>query len=197
MVISRAERGTGRLDLEVLERITIALGVALIVDFGRDLREDVADAGHLAMQELVLRLARPAGYEPSFELATRPAEPWRSADVALAKEARRLAIEVECWNSMGDVGAATRTTTRKVAELEALAIARWGAEAKVASVWVVKATARNRDLIARYPEVFATRFPGSSRGWVDALTTGAEPPAQPGLVWCDVGATTLFAWRRR
>jgi hypothetical protein len=64
-------------------------------------------------------------------------------------------------------------------------------------VWVVRATARNRALVARYPEVFAARFPGSSARWVAALTTGALPPSQPGLVWSDVGATRLFAWRRR
>ena len=44
------------------------------------------------------------------------------------------------------------------------------------------------------PEVFASRFPGSSR--VEALTRGDPPPAEPGLVWCDVSATRLFAWRR-
>jgi hypothetical protein len=61
---------------------------------------------------------------------------------------------------------------------------------------VVRATARNRQLVARYPEVFASRFPGSSIGWVRALATGTEPPAEPGLVWCDANATRLYAWRR-
>jgi hypothetical protein len=44
--------------------------------------------------------------------------------------------------------------------------------------------------------VFASRFPGSSRRWVDALTTGTPPPRETGLVWCDVGATRLSEWRR-
>jgi transcriptional regulator with XRE-family HTH domain len=196
MVISRVERGVGPLDLETLERIALALGVALVIDFGRDPAEDVADAGHLAMQELVLRLTRASGFEVRFELATRQAEPWRSIDVGLALEQRLLAIEVECWNTIGDVGAASRSSGRKQAELEAVAIARWGPGARARLVWVVRATARNQDLVARYPEVFATRFPGSSRGWIETLTTGAEPPAEPGLVWCDVGATRLYPWRR-
>ena len=51
--------------------------------------------------------------------------------------------------------------------------------------------------VDRYPELFASRFPGSSRGWVDALTKGTPPPGQPGLVWSDVAGTRLFAWRRR
>lgn len=196
LVIGRAERAVGPLDLETLERISIALGVPLILDLGRDLLEDVADAGHLAMQELVLRVTRMAGFDVRFELPTRPAEPWRSIDVAVASEARRLAIEIECWNTISDVGAASRSTARKQAELEAIALARWGPDARVRSVWVVRATARNQALAARYPEVFAARFPGSSKAWLKALTTGSEPPEESGLVWSDVGATRLFAWRR-
>jgi transcriptional regulator with XRE-family HTH domain len=197
MVESRIERGVGNPDLDALQRIALALDRPLIVSFGgRDPSEAPVDAGHLAIQELVLRLGRSAGYTGSFELPTRPAEPWRSADVGLVSDARRRLIHAECWNTIGDVGAAARSSARKLAELEDLAIARWG-EASTGLVWIVRATARNRALIARYPEVFASRFPGSSRGWVDALTTGSEPPSESGLVWCDVGATRLFAWRRR
>ncbi len=64
-------------------------------------------------------------------------------------------------------------------------------------VWLVRATARNRALVARYPEVFAARFPGSSAGWVRALVAGAPTPTGTGLVWCDVASTRVFAWRRR
>jgi transcriptional regulator with XRE-family HTH domain len=196
-IVGRAERGVGPIDLETLERISIALDVPLVLDFGRDRARDVSDAGHLGVQELVLRLGRAAGLEPHFELATKPAEPWRSSDAALADNPRRLLIGVECWNDIGDVGASSRSSTRKQAELEALAVARWGPDGRARHVWVIRATARNRDLVARYPEVFAARFPGSSRGWVDALTSGAEPPVEPGLVWCDVGATRLYEWRQR
>lgn len=196
-VVGRAERGVGPIDLETLERISIALDVPLVLNLDRDRAEDVSDAGHLAMQELVLRLGGTAGREPHFELATKPADPWRSSDAALADDPRRLLIGVECWNEIGDVGASSRSSTRKQAELEALAVARWGPDGRARHVWVVRATARNRDLVARYPEVFAARFPGSSRAWVEALTTGAEPPSEPGLVWCDVGATRLYEWRRR
>ena len=196
-VVGRAERGIGPIDLETLEQISIALDVPLVLDFGRDRAREVSDAGHLGMQELVLRLGRTAGLEPQFELATKPAEPWRSSDAALANERYRILIGAECWNEIGDVGASSRSSTRKQAELEDLAAARWGPDGRASHVWVVRATARNRDLVARYPEVFAARFPGSSRAWVDALTTGAEPPEEPGLVWCDVGATRVYEWRQR
>jgi hypothetical protein len=43
-------------------------------------------------------------------------------------------------------------------------------------VWVVRPSAANRRLLARYPEIFRSAFPGSSRAWVAALTTGAPPP---------------------
>jgi transcriptional regulator with XRE-family HTH domain len=197
LVIGRLERGEGRLDVETLERIAVALGVPLAIGFDRDLREDVADAGHLAIQEVVLRLARPAGYSREFELPTRPNEPWRSADVAFGSEEQRRAIEAECWNTFGDVGAAVRSSRRKLIEIEQLAVARWGADASAGLVWVVRDTARNRALVSRYPEVFASTFIGSSDAWVKALTTGSAPPDGPGLVWCDVASGRLHAWHRR
>jgi len=197
MVEGQIERGVANPDLEALQRIAVALGRPLVVSFaGRDAEDLPAGAGHLAMQELVLRIGRGAGYTGFFELATRPAEPWRSADIGLAAPTAQRLVHVECWNTIGDIGAAVRSSNRKRAELADLAIARWGSEATTHLIWVVRATARNRALIARYPEVFARAFPGSSRRSLDALTRGTTPPNDPGLVWCDVSATRLFAWRR-
>ena len=161
LVIGRLDRGEGRIDVELLERVALALGLSLVVTLGRDLDATPADGGHLQIQELVLRHARASGFGASFELAARPAEPWRSVDVGLAVEAIRRMIVVECWNTIGDVGAASRGSTRKRAEAEAAAVARWGPSGGAALVWIVRATARNRHLLARYPEVFAARFPGS------------------------------------
>lgn len=198
LVIGRAERGVGSLDIGTLERLSIAFGVSLAMGFDRDVRADVADAGHLAIQEIVLRTGRAAGYdETHFELPTRPNEPWRSADVALGSERWMRAIEVECWNTFGDVGAAARSSRRKLAEVEQLAVGRWGPEARAGLVWVVRESVRNRALISRYPEVFGSFLTGSSRAWVAALTTGTEPPRAPGLVWCDTSTGSLHAWHRR
>lgn len=197
MVESRVERGTTNLDLDVLQRIGVALDRPLVVTFGRDILEAPADAGHLAMQELVLRVGRAVGYTGTFELPTRPSEPWRSVDVGLTCATQRRMILAECWNTFGDIGAAARSTNRKRSELEDLAVGRWGQDAKVGVVWVVRATARNRALLQRYPEVFDARFPASSRVWMVALNEGTSLPSEPGLVWCDVGATRIFEWRRR
>jgi transcriptional regulator with XRE-family HTH domain len=198
MVVSRAECCRGEPTVYNLQAVALAVGRPLLLTLQRDVEGETADAGHLAIQELVLRTARAAGYRGSFELSTRPAEPWRSADVGLRDDARRVLILVECWNTIGDVGAAARSTDRKRAEAEALASALWGeAPHAIGSVWVVRAIAANRALVARYPEIFATRFPSSSARWVDSLTSGTQPPAGAGLIWCDLSATRLFAWRRR
>lgn len=196
------ERGDGEgAPLGLWIAIGMALGRPLRVEFSRPIDPSgaaVADAGHLAIQELVLRLGRASGYGRSFELPSRPSDPSRSTDVGLLDDRRRTMILVECWNTIGDLGAAARSTSRKVAETEALAVAAGGKRSfAVRSVWVVRATAANRALVARYPEVFGARLPGSSAQWAVALTAGAEPPTDPGLVWCDIGATRLFAWRRR
>jgi DNA-binding XRE family transcriptional regulator len=196
---SDIERGLGGgHTLDSWQRVALALGTALIVDLPRDAMTGPADAGHLAIQELVLGLGRRTGFAGSFELPTKPNEPWRSTDVALRSDARRLLVLEECWNTIGDVGGATRSTNRKVAEAEALAVALGGDRPyAVRSVWVVRATARNRALVRRYPEVFARAFPGSSSAWVAALTRGDVPPSGRGFIWCDVDATRVFAWRRR
>jgi hypothetical protein len=175
----------------------LAAGTPLIVRLQRDPIEETADAGHLAIQELVLRLGRHGGFTGLFELASRQHEPWRSVDVGLRDDRSRRLWCIECWNSFGDLGAAARSTARKVAEAEGLAVALGGeAPYAVRSCWVIRDTRRNRELLRRYPEVFAARFPGSSRGWVRALSTGADAPIEPGLVWCDRDATRIFAWRR-
>jgi transcriptional regulator with XRE-family HTH domain len=197
--VSAAENGRGAgLTLDTWQRLGLAVGRPLRVDLQRDPLEEPADAGHLAVQELILRLGRAAGYRTTFELPTKADDPRRSADVGLRDDRRRRLVLVEAWNTFGHVGAAVRSSNRKVAEAAGLAAIFWGeGQHEIAACWVVRATRRNRELVARYPELFASRFPGSSLGWVRALTSGSKPPAEPGLVWCDVAPTRLFAWRRR
>lgn len=197
--VSAAENGHGAgLTLDTWQRLGVAFDRPLRLELARDALEEPADAGHLALQELVIGLGRRVGYTGLFELATRPADSRRSVDVGLRDDRRRQLVLVEVWNTFGDVGASARSTNRKVAEAEALAVVLGGESPySVAACWVVRATRRNRELVARYPELFAARFPGSSAGWVRALTQGGDPPSEPGLTWADVAATRLFAWRRR
>ena len=206
--VGAIERGLGGgHTLDAWQRIGLALDRPLRIELSRDVREEPADAGHLAIQELVMRQGRAAGYKGTFELPTRPSNPSHSTDVGLRDDRGRHLILVECWNTIGDVGAAVRSTNRKRADAESLAAVigggrsmgpgdEPGAPYAVATVWVVRATRRNRDLVARYPELFASRFTGSSRAWVQALTTGTAPPSDLGLVWCDLGCTRPYPWRR-
>lgn len=179
-----------------LVAMTVALGVPLRLEVGRDPRETTVDAGHLAIQELLLRLGRDGGYDGTFELPIRAVDPRHSIDVLLRDRRRRRLVVCEAWNSVSDLGAAIRSFDRKLAAARELALGRGDPEPAVHGLWVVRATRRNRELVARYPRIFGARFTGSSRGWVRALALGDAPPAEPGLVWSDVAATRLFAWRR-
>jgi transcriptional regulator with XRE-family HTH domain len=198
--MSQIERGHGRgASLEVWFALAQALGIYLRVDFGRDPVQEPDDAGHLAIQELALRLGRETSRARLFELATKPTSPSLSIDVCLRDDAQRVLLIHECWNTFGNINESIRSTRRKIAEAEQLAVVAGGERGpyRVAAVWIVRDTRRNREIVARYPEVFAAAFAGSSRQWLRALTASAAyPPRELGLVWCDLRATRLFAWRR-
>ena len=173
--ISRIELGRGQgAALETWIAIGVALGQPLAVSFSRPLDElrgptDVRpsrDAGTPA-DRLPVRTGRTA----TFELPTRPADPSRSIDVCVRDARHRVLIIEEAWNTFGDVGAAARSTARKRAEAADLAATiDNGAPYRVASVWVVRPSATNRSLLARFPGIFSAACPGSSRGWMQALT---------------------------
>lgn len=196
--VSRIELGQGRaVPLTTWISLAHELGLRPRFDLARDWQEAPADAGHLAIQELLLGLARATGCQGTFELPIRPNDPAHSIDVFVRDDLRRRLLVEEAWNSFGDIGAGARSFDRKMAAARDLAIVIGGDRPyNVAGVWVVRSTRRNRDLIARYPEVFATRFPGSSARWVRTLKTGEAPPTEPGLVWTDSRATDVHAWRR-
>lgn len=175
-----------------------ALGIYLRFEFGRDPQAELRDAGHLDIQELLLRVAKTGGWERVFEARSGGWSSDRSVDVRLLdRKGRRLVIG-ECWNTFGDLGEATRSSERKVRDAleQAVAIAGDGEPFEVGLVWIVRDTRANRALVNRYPQILESRFPGSSREWVEALTKGGPMPRQPGLIWCDVRATRLFARRR-
>ena len=193
------ERGGGAtLPLATWVALGLAIGRPLSVAFSRPVPGEPADAGHLEIQEFLLDLARRTGRRGTFELPTRPADPWRSVDVGLQDDRRRELVLVEAWNTIGDLGAARRSTTRKLAEAEQLAAALGGERPfRVAAVWVVRASATNRGLVARYPAVIDAACPGSSARWLRALETGAgAPEGGVGFLWWDPSRHRLSARRR-
>lgn len=197
--ISRIERGMGSgAPLSLWAALGRALGRPVAVSLARDAEAAPRDAGHLAIQELLLRLARAAGRTRFVELPARSSDPTRATDVAAIDDRLRVIILQEAWNTIGDIGAGVRSSARKRADSEPASVLAGGDDGpyRIASCWVVRATLRNRTLVARYPEVFSAAFPGDSAAWVRALTTASPPPSEPGLVWGDVDARRLVAWRR-
>jgi hypothetical protein len=170
---------------EVWFALAEALGIYLRFEFGRDPQAELRDAGHLDIQELVARVAASAGWKVEWESRSGR----RSIDVRLEDRQRRRILIVECVNTLGDLGEAMRSSDYKVREAEQ----QWP---EVGLLWVVRDSKANRQLVGRYGRLLESRFSGSSVEWVRALVVGGPIPRQPGLIWCDLRATRLFARRR-
>ena len=200
--LSQIETGRGtNAPLELWVKLGMAVGRPLAVRLSRDMHEELEprDAGHLAAQELVVRLARGHGRSASVELATRPWDPAHAADVVLRDDRQRLLVLIEIVNRAGDLGASLRASGRKAAELERYAIIAGGdgEPYRIAIGWLLVDSAANRGLIQRYPEVLRSRFGGSSFGLVRCLMDGWPAPAVPAIAWIDVRAGRIgeLRWR--
>ena len=183
--ISKLEGGHGgRTSIETWVAIGIALGRPIAIGFSRDVIDpSPQDPGHLAAQELLLRLASAAGWRGVVELPSNALDPRHATDVVLARADNRLVL-IEIWNRIDDLGAAIRSSDRKLAE------AARGSE-DVGSCWLFVDTAANRELVRRYPSIIRARFGGSSSGWVHAVTKPTSPPSAPGVAWIDTRAGVL------
>jgi transcriptional regulator with XRE-family HTH domain len=197
--ISRIELGRGEgVPIELWAALGVAIGRPLAVTFSRPLSElrGPADAGHLAMQERLLALARATGRMATFELPTRPTDPSRSIDVCVRDRRHRVLIIEEAWNTFGDLGAAARSTSRKIAEAADLAATiDDGPPYQVAAVWLVRTSSTDRALLGRYPAIFRAACPGSSRSWTSALMSTEAPPRGSGLVRLDSATGRIIKWR--
>ncbi len=187
--ISALEAGRGaRTSIETWVAIGIALDRPIAIGFTRDVADPMPkDAGHLAAQELVVRLVTAAGWRAGIELPSDPREPRYVTDIVLAGHGHRPVL-VEVWNRIDDLGAAIRSSDRKLAEA-----ARGGVDVGVC--WLFVDTAANRALVRRYPAILRARFGGSSSAWVSALTSGTPPPIRPGVSWIDIRSGKLREFR--
>jgi transcriptional regulator with XRE-family HTH domain len=195
--ISAVERGTGvGLPIGIWVGLGIALRRPLSIAFSRgiDPVDALADAGHLEIQEYLLDVGRRNGRKGSFEVPTHPSDPSFSIDVHELDLKHACLIILEAWNRFADLGAAARSSDRKVAMTIASAAAS-GGPLVVRHCWVVRDSAANRSLVRRYPAILAARFPGSSARWVAALERGDAPPLEPGIVWFDPARRRLRPMR--
>ena len=110
--LSRLELGLGT-GASIGTWLALAQALRLTARFEilRDQREDLVDAGHLEIQELLLRLGRTTGYSRSFELSIPVERPSGWVDVFLRNDTRRRLLVLEAWNVFGNFGAG-RTRVR-------------------------------------------------------------------------------------
>jgi transcriptional regulator with XRE-family HTH domain len=156
------------------------------------------DSVHLRNQELLARTAAAGRWRTlPEEQIDREARTSRWADVLLH---RRLAgfdeyglIEIFDW--FDDVGGSMRDWQRRLDALERYAIARMRDDMlpRTGGCWLLRATARNRRLVADHGSVFGARFAGVGTGhaWLQALTTTAPMPDRPALLWVSIDGTRL------
>lgn len=196
--VSMIERGQGAgASLETWAAVTAAVDEQLVVYLERAPGATLPrDHAHLQGQEFVIRTSRPGGWRPMPEAAIDPlAYRSRSVDVLLERRAHREIAIVEIWDWFDDIGAALRSLDGKV---EAVRAQNTAAGYRASGLWVVRATRRNRALVAELHALFAAKFPAPSRAWLRTLDDADAPmPAESGFVWADVHATRLFAARLR
>ena len=184
--ISALEAGAGaRTSIETWVAIGIALERPIAIGFTRDVVQPLNDAGHLAAQELVARIAIAAGWRAAIESPDDPRAPTGSTDLRLDRSNLRVLTEI--WNRVDDLGAAVRSSDRKLGR----------APAGTRVLWLLVDTAANHAIVRRYPTVLRARFPGSSAAWVRAVSARTDPPAEPGLAWIDTGGGRLRELRLR
>lgn len=183
LVLVRAARAAGADLRAYLERATTA--------------EQPRDLVHLRHQELIVRTALGGGWaaQPEAPIDADPTRT-RAADVLLRRGNEQGLVEI--WDWFEDVGAALRSWDRKLARVERSLFAGAGREApaKTSGLWVVRATRRNRGLVAGHRALFGSRFPASGRLWLRALSDRATPmPPAPGLLWVTVAGDRLLPAR--
>ncbi|MEO8571502.1 MAG: helix-turn-helix transcriptional regulator [Chloroflexota bacterium] len=193
---SRVERGlVTAISLETLTACAAAIGVQLAAFIearpGSDLPRDIQ---HLRRQDLVIGIARSGGWAGRPEFGIDPAA-WRSRsiDVLLTRSRELETAVIEVVDLLADGGATIRGLADKVAAVRRSK----PADARVAGLLVLRATARNRATVNELTSLFETRFPGSSAAWLRALEHADQPmPSEDGMIWSSVDGTRLMAVRR-
>jgi hypothetical protein len=146
------------------------------------------DMVQLGAQELIIRTSSVGGWGGLGEEAIdRNIGRSRFADVLLDRRRRPAQPEYALFEVIDwfeDVGDPMRAWQRRLDAVERYAIARMQPGDDLPAVsgcWVVRATQRNRRLVADHRHLFSSRFPGPGHAWLAALGDPARPcrPPQP------------------
>jgi hypothetical protein len=193
---SRLERGLApAVSIETLASCAAAVNVQLAAFIearpGAGLPRDIE---HLRRQELVIEFARAGRWTALPESAIdADAARSRSVDVLLSRMRGAETIVVEVVDLLADAGAAVRGLADKVAAVRRTA----PPDGRVAGLFVLRATTRNRTTVRELANVFESRFPAPSSAWLKALRTAeASMPPADGIIWSSVDGKRLFAVRR-
>lgn len=147
--------------------------------------------------------AKPGGWRPlPEEQLDREARSSRWIDVLLERRHPHAPTEYcscEIWDWMADVGGSVRDFSRRLDGLDRYGVAHMHGDDPLplaSGFWLLRATRRNRQLVAEHRNFFHARFPGSGRAWLAALTDAAAPmPTEPALLWVSVDGRRVFASR--
>lgn len=143
------------------------------------------DAVHLRHQELVASIAARGGWSVRPEQSIAGAG---VADLVLTREDRTALIEI--WNWLADAGDAFRSWDRKLEGLRT-------SDPAASGCWAIRATRRNRQLVADHRTLFAAKSPGSAVAWMRAIERVDAPmPDAAALLWVSVRGDRLIAARR-
>ena len=192
---SALERGLGMattLETHAACAAAVDLQLAAFLE-GRPGADVPRDLAHLRGQAMIVQVASAGGWCAAVE---RPIDPYaarsRSIDVELRRESRHEEAIVELVDLVADAGHDMRGLSDKVA-----AVRRERPSDRIAGLLGVRATRRNRELVAEIAPLVDARFPGSSAAWLAALRDRTVPmPHEDGFVWARVDGSGLFARRR-
>lgn len=159
------------------------------------------DIEHLRRQAALIEMSAGGGWTPLPELALDPgAVRSRSVDVALVKLARREAILAEIWDWFDDVGASLRSLDSKRDALAARLARNHGGEWTVRSIFVVRRTRRNEQLLSELRPLVPGAISGIGCGLGGRLVGGRAADAAAGwssLVDIDLPPAAEPHWRGR
>jgi len=191
-------RGDARMTISTWGRAAAAVGASLDAYLKQTSAASAPrDAVHLRNQELVISVALRGGWQSAPEAPIdRDARTSRFGDVVLRRGSTYALVEI--WDWFDDVGAAFRDFDRRLGALDRYSVAKMRSDVRpvVGGSWVVRATHRNRLLLAEHRNTFRARFPGSGNAWLATLTRAdAAMPSAPAVLWVSVGGDRLFPAR--